>query len=232
MPGAAGSSLLTMVTWAERLVGDATVTTQPRSIATSNPSRSTKNSRVSAGRSDLMLGTARLTVILGVVLDGHGSGKPSAARLTRGADARRRPDPVVPAARGAADEVAALGAQVRAAADGQTGQDVVLEHGPAARDALVAGVDGEDPARLVVVAAAAGQRVAAHDRAVVGADRDGGRASVGADDVVLDELVARAVGRHDAAGGVVDVVAADDRVALAVELAGVGVGGADQGGAG
>jgi hypothetical protein len=67
MPGAAGSSLLMMVTWAERLVGDAMVTTQPRSIATSKPSRSTKNSRVSAGRSDLMLGTALLTITLRVL---------------------------------------------------------------------------------------------------------------------------------------------------------------------
>ena len=63
------SSLATMVTWAERLVGEATVTTQSRSIATSNPSRSTKKSRVSAGRSDLMLGTARLTVTLRVLPD-------------------------------------------------------------------------------------------------------------------------------------------------------------------
>src|SRR6187431_2872558 len=60
MPGAAGSSLPMIVTWTERSAGDATVTTQPRSIATSNPSRSAKNSRVSAGRSDLMLGTALL----------------------------------------------------------------------------------------------------------------------------------------------------------------------------
>ena len=50
-----------MDTWIEGLVGDATVTTQPRSIATSRPSRSTKKSRVSAGRSDLMFGTALLT---------------------------------------------------------------------------------------------------------------------------------------------------------------------------
>src|SRR5687768_9931616 len=67
MPGAAGSALLMMFTWAERLAGDATVITQPRSIATSKPSRSTKNSRVSAGRSDLMLGTALLTVTLRVL---------------------------------------------------------------------------------------------------------------------------------------------------------------------
>ena len=40
------SSLPTMVTWAEGLVGDATVTTQPMSIATSKPNRSTKKSRV------------------------------------------------------------------------------------------------------------------------------------------------------------------------------------------
>ena len=56
------SSFPMMVTWAKRLVGDATVTTHPRSIATSRPSRSTKKSRVSVGRSDLMLGTALLTV--------------------------------------------------------------------------------------------------------------------------------------------------------------------------
>jgi hypothetical protein len=49
-----------MVTWAEGLVGDATVTTHPRSIATSKPRRSTKKSRVSAGRSDLIFGTALL----------------------------------------------------------------------------------------------------------------------------------------------------------------------------
>ncbi len=53
MPGAAMSSFPMMVTWAERLVGDTTVTTQPMSIATSKPSRSRKKSRVSAGRSDL-----------------------------------------------------------------------------------------------------------------------------------------------------------------------------------
>src|SRR5918996_5904612 len=73
MPGAAGSSLLMMVTWAERLVGDATVTTQPRSIATSKPSKSTKNSRVSAGRSDLMLGTALLTITLRVLSHDRGT---------------------------------------------------------------------------------------------------------------------------------------------------------------
>src|SRR5687768_2813969 len=67
MPGAAGSALLMMFTWAERLAGDATVATQPRSIATSKPSRSTKKSRVSAGRSDLMLGTALLTVTVPVL---------------------------------------------------------------------------------------------------------------------------------------------------------------------
>jgi hypothetical protein len=65
MPGAAMSSLPMMDTWIEGLVGEATVTTQPRSIATSRPSRSTKKSRVSVGRSDLMLGTALLIVTLG-----------------------------------------------------------------------------------------------------------------------------------------------------------------------
>src|SRR5215203_3212145 len=64
MPGAAGSSLLTMVTWAEGLVGDATVTTQPKSIATSKPSNSVKKSRVSAARSDVMFGTVRLIVTI------------------------------------------------------------------------------------------------------------------------------------------------------------------------
>src|SRR5512133_3267106 len=73
MPGAARSSLPMMDTWIEGLVGDATVTIQPMSIATSRPSRSTKKSRVSAGRSDLMLGTARLTVTLGVLSDDQGS---------------------------------------------------------------------------------------------------------------------------------------------------------------
>jgi hypothetical protein len=64
MPGAAMSSLPIMVTWAEGLSGDVTVTTQPMSMATSKPSRSTKKSRVSAGRSDLMFGTARLILML------------------------------------------------------------------------------------------------------------------------------------------------------------------------
>jgi hypothetical protein len=57
--------LLMMFTWTEGLVDDATVTTQPTSIATSRPSRSTKKSRVSVGRSDLMLGTALLIVTPG-----------------------------------------------------------------------------------------------------------------------------------------------------------------------
>jgi hypothetical protein len=61
------SSLPTMVTWADRLVGEATVTTQPMSIATSKPSSSTKKSRVSTGRSDLMFGTVLLIVMLGVL---------------------------------------------------------------------------------------------------------------------------------------------------------------------
>ena len=65
------SSFPMMFTWAEGLAGDATVTTQPMSIATSKPSRSTKKSRVSAGRSDLMLGTARLTVTLRLLSDDH-----------------------------------------------------------------------------------------------------------------------------------------------------------------
>jgi hypothetical protein len=48
------------------LLGETTVMTQPKSIVTSKPSKSTKKSRVSAGRSDLMFGTAR--VILTFVL--------------------------------------------------------------------------------------------------------------------------------------------------------------------
>jgi hypothetical protein len=56
------SALPTIVTWADGLVGEATVATQPMSIATSNPSAFTKKSRVSAGLSERMLGTARLTV--------------------------------------------------------------------------------------------------------------------------------------------------------------------------
>jgi hypothetical protein len=51
------------------LVGEATVTTHPMSIATSKPSRSTKKSRVSSGRSDLMFGTALLMVTLRVLSD-------------------------------------------------------------------------------------------------------------------------------------------------------------------
>jgi hypothetical protein len=58
-PGAAMSSLPMMVTCAEELVGDARVMTQPRSVTTSKP-RSTKKSRVAAGRSDLMFGTILL----------------------------------------------------------------------------------------------------------------------------------------------------------------------------
>jgi hypothetical protein len=50
--------------WAEGLVGEATVTTQPVSIATSKPNRSRKKSRVSVGSSDLMFGTALLMVTL------------------------------------------------------------------------------------------------------------------------------------------------------------------------
>jgi len=58
-----------MDTWTEGLVGDATVTIQPMSIATSKPSNSTKKSRVSAVRSDLMFGTALLTITLRVLSD-------------------------------------------------------------------------------------------------------------------------------------------------------------------
>jgi hypothetical protein len=63
IPGAAMSSPLTIVTWTDGLVGDATVTTQPMSMATSKPNRSTKKSRVSAGRSERMLGTALLALL-------------------------------------------------------------------------------------------------------------------------------------------------------------------------
>jgi hypothetical protein len=51
-----------MFTCTDGFAGDTTLTTQPRSIATSSPSSSTKKSRVSAGRSDLMFGTALLIV--------------------------------------------------------------------------------------------------------------------------------------------------------------------------
>src|SRR4051812_15031009 len=62
IPGADGSSPLTIVTWTDGLAGDASVTIQPMSMATSNPSRPVKRSRVSAGRSERMLGTALLAV--------------------------------------------------------------------------------------------------------------------------------------------------------------------------
>src|SRR5215211_1974167 len=55
-----------MVTWTEGLVAEARVTTQPMSIATSKPSKSTRRSRVLSGRSDLMFGTALLIVTLQV----------------------------------------------------------------------------------------------------------------------------------------------------------------------
>src|SRR3954452_5006500 len=86
MPGAAMSSLPTMVTWTEGLVGDARVTTQPKSIATSKPSSSTKKSRVSAGRSDLMFGTALLIVTLRVLPDD----RPITQRGPRGTTDRGR----------------------------------------------------------------------------------------------------------------------------------------------
>lgn len=56
------SSLPMIVTWTEGSVGEARVTTQPMSIATSKPNSLSKNSRVSAGRSDFMFGTALLIV--------------------------------------------------------------------------------------------------------------------------------------------------------------------------
>ena len=49
-----------MFTWAVASFGEATVATHPRSITVSKPSSSTKKSRVSAARSDLMFGTALL----------------------------------------------------------------------------------------------------------------------------------------------------------------------------
>src|SRR3954447_6909340 len=61
------SSLPTMLTCTEGLVGDVTVVIQPMSIATSKPSSSTKKARVSAGRSDRMFGTALLMVTLRVL---------------------------------------------------------------------------------------------------------------------------------------------------------------------
>jgi hypothetical protein len=63
-PGADMSSPPTIVIWTDGLLGDATVMTQPKSIATSKPNRSTKKSRDSAGRSERMLGTA-----LSIVMD-------------------------------------------------------------------------------------------------------------------------------------------------------------------
>src|SRR3954447_19978207 len=86
MPGAAMSSLPMMVTWTEGLIGDATVTTQPMSIATSKPSSSTKKSRVSAARSDLMFGTALLIVTLRLLSDD----RPITQRERRGATDRGR----------------------------------------------------------------------------------------------------------------------------------------------
>src|SRR4051795_1947182 len=82
MPGAAMSSFPTMVTWAEGLFGDATVTTHPRSIATSKPSRSTKKSRVSAGFSDLMFGTALLIFTVRVLSDDRPTRQPDAAGVS------------------------------------------------------------------------------------------------------------------------------------------------------
>src|SRR5215211_4193763 len=61
-----------MVTWTEGLVAEARVTTQPMSIATSKPSKSTRRSRVLSGRSDLMFGTALLIVTLQVLANRRG----------------------------------------------------------------------------------------------------------------------------------------------------------------
>ena len=61
----AAMSLFPMIViWAAGLSGEARVVTQPRSIATSKPNRSTKKSRVSAGRSERMLGTALPMVMI------------------------------------------------------------------------------------------------------------------------------------------------------------------------
>src|SRR5215207_11570186 len=65
------------------LLGEATVTTQPMSITTSKPSRSTKKSRVSAGRSDLMFGTVLLIAIAQLYAD------PMSALLRQDPDGRR-----------------------------------------------------------------------------------------------------------------------------------------------
>src|SRR4029450_4858174 len=75
-----------MVTWADRLVGEARVTTQPMCIATSKPSSSTKKSRVSAGRSDFMFGTALLIVTLRVL----SADRPITQRGRRGTTDRGR----------------------------------------------------------------------------------------------------------------------------------------------
>ena len=71
------------------VVGDATVTIQPMSIATSKPSNSTKKSRVSAVRSDLMFGTALLIVTLRVLSD-------DTPITPRGAEARHEPSNAPP----------------------------------------------------------------------------------------------------------------------------------------
>ena len=75
IPGAAGSSLPMMFTWAEVSFGEATVATHPRSITTSKPSSSTKKSRVSADRSDLIFGTALLIFTFRVLTRSRGSSR-------------------------------------------------------------------------------------------------------------------------------------------------------------
>src|SRR5215207_7643752 len=80
MPGAAMSSLPTIVTWAEGFVGEARVTTHPMSIATSKPSSPTKKSRVWVGRPDLTFGTT-LPIVTPRVLSDHPSRGESGDRL-------------------------------------------------------------------------------------------------------------------------------------------------------
>ena len=75
------------------------------------------------------------------------------------------------------------------------------------------------PARQAVGAPAdVGQRVVADHRPVVAAEHDRVGIAAGIEDVVLDALVVAAVGRHDRARDVAEVVAADDGVARPVEL--------------
>src|SRR3954452_1222607 len=89
MPGAARSSLPMMVTCAEALAGDARVMTQPRSITTSKP-RSTKKSRVAAGRSDLTFGTALLIAMSDFYRTAHSPDPHAPGRLASELRARQK----------------------------------------------------------------------------------------------------------------------------------------------